>query len=438
MAGLDPSWVGILSFLIFIALLMVGLPIGIGMALVGFCGIWVLKGSTVALNALFQLPYSAISSWLLSVIPMFILMGYIAFYAGFTRDAYDTAYKWVGRFPGGLAVATLIGAALFGACSGSSVAATAALGKVALPEMERHGYDRRLAAGTVAMGGTLDALIPPSILLVLYGVITEESIAKLLIAGILPGILSMVCFILLVIVRVLFQPGLAPRGERFSWGERFASLKGGVGIGIIFVSIIGGLYSGIFTPTEAGAVGACSCLLLSLGMKRMDWTTFQKVVYDSLKVFSSIFLIILGAYIFVRFLALTRLPVSFAEFVIALQVHRMWVYLGIVAVYLILGCFMDALGLLFLTVPFIFPAAVALGFDPIWFGIILVKMLEIGLITPPVGIQAYVLKGVAPPEITLDDIFRGFVPFFLVDLFVVIGLLTLFPQIATYLPSLMK
>jgi tripartite ATP-independent transporter DctM subunit len=438
MINLDPALLGVLSFIAFIALLILGLPIGMAMALMGFCGIWMVKGSTVALNALFQLPFSAISSWLLSVIPMFILMGYIAFYAGFTRDAYDAAYKWVGRFPGGLAIATLIGAALFGACSGSSVAATAALGKVALPEMERHHYDRRLAAGTVAMGGTLDALIPPSILLVLYGVITEESIAKLLIAGILPGILSMVCFILLVIFRVLHRPELAPRGEKFSWKERFLSLKGTIGIVIIFVAIIGGLYTGIFTPTEAGAVGAFACLILSLVMRRMEWLNFQKVVCDSLKVFSSIFLIILGAYIFVRFLALTRLPVSFSEFVVALPVHRMWIYLGIIFVYLILGCFMDALGLLFLTVPFIFPAVVALGFDPIWFGIIVVKMLEIGLITPPVGIQAYVLKGVAPPEITLGDIFRGFVPFFLVDLFVVVGLLTLFPQIVTFLPSMMK
>jgi len=438
MIGLDPATIGILGFFIFIVLISLGLPIGIGMAVVGFLGIWAMKGSAVALNALYQLPYSAISSWLLSVIPMFVLMGYIAFYSGFTRDAYDTAYKWVGRLPGGLAIATLIGAALFGACSGSSVAATAALGKVALPEMERHNYDRKLAAGTVAMGGTLDALIPPSILLVLYGVITEESIAKLLIAGILPGILSMLCFILLVFFRVILRPQLAPRGERFSWKERLLSLKGGVGIGIIFMAIIGGLYTGIFTPTEAGAIGACSCLILSLTMRRMNWENFKEVIYESLKVFSSIFLIILGAYIFVRFLALSRIPVAFSEFVVALPVHRMWIYAGIIVVYLILGCFMDALGLLFLTVPFIFPSVMALGFDPIWFGIIVVKMLEIGLITPPVGIQAYVLKSVAPPNITLGDIFRGFLPFFLVDLFIVIGLLTLFPQIVTFLPSMMK
>ena len=437
MISLDPTLIGILGFIVFIALLAIGLPIGIGMAVVGFWGIWTLKGSAVALNALYQIPYSAVASWLLSVLPMFIFMGYIAFYAGFAKDAYGVAYKWFGRLPGGLAIATLMGAAAFGACSGSSVAATAALGKLAFPEMERYHYDRKLAAGTVAMGGTLAALIPPSILLVLYGVTTEESIAKLLIAGILPGLLSMFCFILLVVGIVIFRPQLAPPGESFSWKEKLLSLKGIGGILIIFVAISGGIYAGIFTPTEAGAVGAFTCLILALLMRRINWHLFKEMVYESLRVNATIFLIILGAYIFVRFLALTRLPVNFAEWIVTFQVHRMVIYAGIIVAYLILGCFMDAIGLLMLTVPFIFPSVVALGFDPIWFGIIVVKMLEIGLITPPVGIQTYVLKSVVP-GLTLREIIIGFIPFFFVDLFIVVGLLTLFPQIATFLPSMMK
>lgn len=437
MISLDPTLIGILGFIIFIALLAIGLPIGIGMAVVGFWGIWTLKGSAVALNALYQIPYSAIGSWLLSVLPMFIFMGYIAFYAGFARDAYEVAYKFYGRLPGGLAIATLMGAAAFGACSGSSVAATAALGKLAFPEMQRFHYDRRLAAGTIAMGGTLAALIPPSILLVLYGVTTEESIAKLLIAGILPGLLSMFCFILLVGVMVKFRPQLAPAGEKFSWRERLLSLKGIMGILVIFLAIAGGIYTGIFTPTEAGAVGASTCLVLSLVMRRINWKLFKEMIHESLRVNASIFLIILGAYIFVRFLALTRLPVNFAEWIVAFPVHRMVIFGGIIIAYLILGCFMDAIGLLLLTVPFIFPSVVALGFDPIWFGIIVVKMLEIGLLTPPVGIQTYVLKSVVP-GLTLREIIVGFIPFFLVDLFLVVGLLTLFPQIATFLPSLMR
>ncbi len=437
MSGFDPHTIGLLSFLIFIILLFLGVPIGVGMAVIGFGGIWVLKGPNVALNALYQIPYSAVTSWLLSVLPMFIFMGYIAFFAGFARDAFEAAYRWFGRLPGGLAITTLLGAAAFGACSGSSVAATAALGKLAFPEMERYHYDRRLAAGTVAMGGTLAALIPPSILLVLYGVTTEESIAKLLIAGILPGLLSMSCFILLVLIIVSFRPHLAPPGRHFTWREKLISLKGMGGILVIFLCIAGGIYSGVFTPTEAGAVGAGACLLLALGMRRLSWPLFQEAIRETLRVNANIFLIILGAYIFVRFLALTRLPVALAEWVMSLQVAPLTIYLFIIIAYLILGCFMDAIGLLMLTVPFIFPAVVALGFNPIWFGVIVVKMLEIGLLTPPVGIQAYVLKSVVP-GLTLRDIFVGFLPFFLVDLLVVIGLLTIFPQIATFLPSLMK
>ena len=438
MISLDPTLAGIAGFIIFLVLLMTtGMPIGVCMALVGFLGIWTISGWEVALSSLYQLPFGAVASWLLSVIPMFVLMGYIAFYSGFAKDAYDAAYKWVGRLPGGLAVATLIGAALFGACSGSSVAATATLGKLALPEMERYKYDRRLAAGTVAMGGTLDALIPPSILLVLYGVVTEQSISELLIAGILPGILSMGCFILLVVARAWARPELAPRGEKFSWRERLVGLKGVIGIAVIFVAVIGGLYTGTLTPTEAGAVGAFVMFILALGMRRLSWQNFKEVTTQSLKVYSTIFLIVLGAYIFVRFLALTRLPVSFSAWIVSLPVHPMVVYLGIIVAYLILGCFMDAIGLLLLTVPFIFVPMKALGFDLIWFGIIVVKMLEIGLLTPPVGIQTYVLKSVAP-YLTLKDIVWGFTPFLLVDLFIVIGLLTLFPQIATILPSMMK
>lgn len=437
MIGLDPSLIGILGFFSFIVLLIIGMPIGIGMAAVGFLGIVAYKGFNVALSTLFMIPYSATASWLLSVIPMFILMGSIAFYAGFTQDAYQSAYRWVGRFPGGLSVATLMGAAAFGACSGSSIAATAALGKLALPEMKRYGYNRSLAAGVIAMGGTLSALIPPSILLVIYGVVTEESIAKLLIAGVIPGILSMTFFAMLVVVWAKIRPEHAPRGEKFPWKERLVSLKKVTGILFLFICVTGGIYSGVFTPTEAGAVGAFIILLMALTMRRLNWERFKEIVVETLRVVSSIFLIVLGAYIYIQFLALTRLPVDFAEWVVGLEVHRLIIITGTVVVYLIMGCFLDALGLILLTVPFISPAIFALGFDPIWFGVVVVKLVEIGLLTPPVGIQAYVLKGVAP-ELSLREIFYGFIPFFIVDIFLMIGLLIAFPQIATLLPNFMK
>lgn len=436
MISLDPTFIGILGFVAFISLVIIGVPIGIGMGLVGFLGIVLYKGLPIALNTLFMVPYSATASWLLSVIPMFILMGNIAFYAGFTKDAYNAAYKWVGRFPGGLSVATLMGAAAFGACSGSSIAATAALGRLALPEMKRYGYNRSLAAGVVAMGGTLSALIPPSILLVIYGVITEESISKLLIAGIIPGVLSMALFAVLVVVWAKIRPAHAPRGESFSRRERLASLKDVIGILLLFICVTGGIYSGLFTPTEAGAVGAFIILIMALAMKRLNKQIFKEIVLETLRVVSSIFLIVLGAYIFIQFLSLTRLPVNFAEWVIGLHVDRIIIIIGTVAVYLILGCFLDALGLILLTVPFISTAISGLGFDLIWFGVIVVKLVEIGLLTPPVGIQAYVLKGVAP-ELSLRQIFSGFIPFFLVDIFCVIGLLIAFPQIATFLTTFM-
>jgi tripartite ATP-independent transporter DctM subunit len=435
--NLDPTLIGILGFLAFMVLLIIGMPIGIGMATVGFIGIVALKGFSVALATFFMIPYSATASWLLSVIPMFILMGSIAFYAGFTRDAYNSAYRWVGRFPGGLSVSTLMGAAAFGACSGSSIAATAALGRLALPEMKRYGYNRSLAAGVIAMGGTLSALIPPSILLVIYGVITEESIGKLLIAGVIPGLLSMAAFAALVVIWATFRPDHAPRGDKFSWKERLISLKDIGGILFLFICVTGGIYSGVFTPTEAGAVGAFIILVMAIAMRRLNWAIFKEIVIETLRVVSSIFLIVLGAYIFIQFLALSRLPVNFAEWVVGLEVHRMIIITGTVAVFLIMGCFLDALGLILLTVPFISPAIFALGFDPIWFGVVVVKLVEIGLLTPPVGIQAYVLKGVAP-ELSLREIFSGFIPFFVVDIFIVIGLLIAFPKIATFLPTLMR
>lgn len=437
MINLDPALIGAMGFLVFMVLLIIGMPIGIGMATVGFLGIVALKGLNVGLATFFMIPYSATASWLLSVIPMFILMGSIAFYAGFTRDAYNAAYRWVGRFPGGLAVSTLMGAAAFGACSGSSIAATAALGRLALPEMKRFGYNHSLAAGVIAMGGTLSALIPPSILLVIYGVITEESIGRLLIAGILPGLLSMAVFAGLVVAWAKFRPGHAPRGETFSWRERLISLKDIVGILFLFLCVTGGIYSGVFTPTEAGAVGAFIILIMAILMRRINRDIFKEIVIETLRVVSSIFLIVLGAYIFIQFLALSRLPVDFAEWVVGLHVHRMIIIAGTVAVFLIMGCFLDALGLILLTVPFISPAIFALGFDPIWFGVIVVKLVEIGLLTPPVGIQAYVLKGVAP-ELSLREIFSGFIPFFIVDIFIVIGLLIAFPQIATFLTTFMN
>jgi len=432
---LTATLVAVLALIVFLAILAVGVPIGVSMGLVGFFGIMALRGDA-AFATLFTIPYSAMASWSLSVIPMFLLMGYIGFHAGYTKDAYDAAYKWLGRLPGGVAIATLFGGAGFGACSGSSIAATAALGRIAIPEMERYGYDIKLACGSVAVAGTLAALIPPSILLVLYGIVAEQSVGKLLIAGIFPGILSMLCFSALVYVRALVSPQFAPKGETVSLAERLSSLKYGAPLLFIFFIVIAGIYSGVFTPTEAGSLGAFVISILSFAMRRLNLHTFTESIFETMRVTCSIFVIVLGAYIFIQFLAISRLPITFAEWAVSLPINRMLIFIGVLAVYLILGCFLDAIGLILLTVPFIFPAVSALGFDPIWFGVIVVKMVEIGLLTPPVGIQTYVLKGVVP-HIPVETIFGGIFPFFLVDLFIVIGLLIVFPDIALFLPNKM-
>ncbi|MBU1451335.1 MAG: TRAP transporter large permease [Proteobacteria bacterium] len=428
--------IAIVALVAFLGLLMVGVPIGIAMGAVGFLGIWFIRGFDACLMTLCTIPYSAIASWSLSVIPMFLLMGFIGFNAGFTRDAYLAAYRWLGRLPGGVAIATLFGGAGFGACSGSSIAATAALGKIAVPEMERIGYNPKLACGSAAVAGTLAALIPPSILLVIYGIVTEQSIGKLLIAGIIPGILSVICFSGLIVVQAILRPADAPKGERASMAEKINSLKYALPLLLLFIIVVAGIYGGIFTPTEAGAVGASAILLISLVIRRMTWHKLKESFVESIKVTCSIFVIVLGAYIFIQFLSISRLPINFSEWVVTLPIHRIWILLGVLGLYLILGCFLDALGLILLTVPFIFPAIEAMGFNPIWFGIIVVKMVEIGLLTPPVGIQSYVLKGVVP-HIPLGTIFAGILPFFLVDLFIVIGLMILFPDIVLFLPNQM-
>lgn len=439
MIPLDPSLICVLALTLFLGLIFVGVPLGVALGFAGFTGIVALKGMAVALNTLQMLPYSSTANWVLSVIPMFILMGNVTFLAGFTRDAYSAAYKWVGKYPGGLGIATLLGAACFGACSGSSIAATAALGKSALPEMLRFRYSQRLASGCVAMGGTLSALIPPSILMVIYGVVTEESISKLLMAGLVPGVVSLILFCLLTLGWALVRPGDAPRGEAFTLKQKLHSLKSVGGVLVLFICVVGGLLSGVFTATEAGAVGALIVFALAFITKRLtQWATVKEIVLDSLKVTSSIFIIVIGAYIFIQFMALTRVPILFSTWVIGLPLHRMLILIGVIVVYLLLGCILDALGLILLTVPFIGPIMFGLGFHPIWFGVLLVKLVEIGLLTPPVGIQAYVLKGVGPPDLTLDNIFLGILPFFLVDVFVFTALLIVFPEIALYVPSLMK
>jgi len=395
-------------------------------------GLWIMKNFNVAGNVLGFLPHAIVAHYSLSVIPLFIIMGYYAFYAGLTDDIFFTARQWVGHLPGGLAIASVFGCAGFAACTGASTASAAIMGRVAIPEMRKYGYHPRLAAGVVAASGTLASLIPPSVILVIYGIITEQSIGALLIGGFIPGVISAIIYAGMIYTRVKISPELGKLQPKASWKEKLYALKGTWGVLVLIFLIIGGIYSGVFTPTEAGGAGAFSAFLMALFMRRLTLERLKESLLETGRTTIMIFSIIVGVLIFVRFLALTGLPATFAEFVLELSLPRIVVILLIMSIYIFLGMFLDAIGMMMLTLPIVFPAVVALGYDPIWFGIIIVKMCEICLITPPVGLNCYIVRSVAP-DIPLEEVFRGIIPFVAMDVLTV-ALFIAFPGIITFLP----
>jgi tripartite ATP-independent transporter DctM subunit len=432
---MDPITIGLLGCVALLILLIIGMPIAFATALIGFLGIFVIKSWSVAAGTVGYLVYPLAAHYTLSVIPMFILMGYFAFYAGLTSDIFSVGRKWVGHLPGGMAIATVFGCAAFAASSGSSTASAAVMGKVAIPEMKKYHYDNKLSAGVVAASGTLASLIPPSAILVVFGVIVEESIGKLLIAGFLPGMLSAFIYALMLYVWARIKPEMAPVTSEFHLKEALASLKYVWGIGLLFILVIGGLYMGVFTPTEAGAAGAFGAFAIALFSLRLSWSNLFESLLETARATVMIFMIIIGVLIFMRFLALSGVSRAFIEAVQALPVPRWIILSGFLAFYVILGMFMDAIGMLTLTLPLMFPIIVGLGYHPIWFGIIAVKMCEVCLISPPIGLNVYMVRGVAP-DIPLEDMFKGVIPFLAMDILTLI-ILIIFPQIATFLPSKM-
>ncbi len=432
---MDPLILGFLGLAAIFVLVVLGMRIAFATALVGFVGLWVIKNMGVAASVVGFLPHGIVAHYSLSVIPLFIIMGYYAFYAGLTDDVFFTARQWVGHLPGGLAIASVFGCAGFAACTGASTASAAIMGRVAIPEMRKYGYHPRLAAGVVAASGTLASLIPPSVILVIYGIITEQSIGALLIGGFIPGIISAAIYAGMIYTRVKISPELGQVQPKASWKERFVSLRRTWGVLLLIFLVIGGIYSGVFTPTEAGGAAAFSAFLMALFMRRLTIERLKESLLETGRTTIMIFSIIVGVLIFVRFLALTGLPSNFAEFILGLQIPRLLILLMILSVYVFLGMFLDAIGMLMLTLPIIFPAVVSLGYDPIWFGIIAVKMCEICLITPPVGLNCYIVRSVAP-DIPLEEIFRGIIPFVAMDILTV-ALFIAFPQIITFLPSQM-
>lgn len=426
---------GIVGLLVLLILLSIRLPVGYSMACVGLAGFMLMISPVGGLTMAARACWDQFASYNFSVIPLFILMGQFAFASGISQRLYDSAHKWLGHMRGGLAMATVGACAGFAAVCGSSTATAATMGMVALPEMRRYNYDPALATGSIAAGGSMGILIPPSVILIVYGIMTEQSIGKLFAAGFIPGIMEAVAYIITISIICKINPKLGPRGPKQPLKSKVAGLWGGTAETMaIFILVLGGLFGGWFTPTEAGGVGAALVLGLSIVMRRLNWQGFVESVSSTTRTAAMILIIVLGAVIFNKFIAVTRLPFALAEWVVGLDMPPMAVMGLIIVVYLIGGCFMDALGLILLTVPIFFPVAVKLGFDPIWFGIIITRVTEIGVITPPVGMNVYVIKGVAR-DVPLSTIFKGITPFLVADIFSIL-LLLFVPQITLWLPSL--
>jgi C4-dicarboxylate transporter, DctM subunit len=430
---MDPIHVGIIGVVFLIAILFLNLPVAFCMAIVGLLGFGYLISAAAALNIIIKDFYTVFSSYDLTVIPLFVFMGQILFYSGISRKLYDAAFIWFGHYKGGLAMATVGACAAFSAISGSTNATAATMASVALPEMKRLKYRNELAAGTVAAGGSLGILIPPSVIFIVYGIMTEQSIGKLFMAGIFPGILLSVLFALTIYIWVSLKPEIAPRVANQGFKKKILALSGLIEVLILFVLVMGGLFIGIFTPTEAGAVGAFGGLLIPLVSRQLSWKGFLEALYSSTRTTCMILMIVAGATVFGHFLAVTTIPSTLSSWAVELPLPSWGIMLVIMFFFFIGGLFMDALGMILLTIPIFYPVAIAIGYDPIWFGVVIVLVTELGVITPPVGINVYVVNGIAR-DIPLEVIFKGTVPFVLA-LLTYLVIMIIFPQIALFLPS---
>ena len=432
---MTPTLAGVIGIAVLFVLMILRTPVAFAMLLVGFFGYWGLEGFRSAGAVLLTESYSAVSAYSLIVVPMFILLGNISSAAGYSRGLYDAAFAWVGRFRGGLASASVLGCAAFSAVSGSSVATAVTLGRVALPEMKRLGYSDGLATGAIAAGGTLGFLIPPSTGFVLYAILTEESIGRLFMAGIVPGLLLMGLFMATIWLVATLDPAAGPRGAVVPLAERFRILgRAAPLIGVIVLSI-GGIYVGVFTPVEASGIGAGLVLILALAQRRLTFGTLKAAMRDTLQTSAMLYMIVIGANVLNPFLAVTHIPATLGEGLEQLGLGAHGTLLVILLGYVVLGMFMDGLSMLVITIPVVFPVITGFGFDPIWFGVVAVIVIEMGMITPPVGLNVFVVRGVAE-GVSLTTVFRGVFPF-LLAMIAGLGLIILFPALATAIPDSM-
>ena len=418
--------------------LALGAHIGVALGFSGFLGIFLTVGPDAAFAQLATIPFSTTNSFTLAVIPLFILMGSFASVAAITTDLFRTAYVWLGGLRGGLAMATVMSSAAFGAASGSTIVNAAVFTKMAMPEMTRFGYDVRLSSGCIAAAGTLAALIPPSILMVVYGVITEQSIGKLLIAGIVPGVLTAIIYCTGIYVIARLRPDLAPQAKlSFTWGERWRSLYGVSGIMILFALVVGGIYGGYFPATYAGAVGAFGAFVIALVKRRLGLGSLIEVLKEAAVTTSVIFIIVVGGILFARFLTYSGLVTMISTALLSIGTGKYIYLLGFVVLFTVLGCFIEPIAIMVMTLPVMFPVMTAAGFDPIWLGVVSVKLAEIGVLTPPVGLNVFVVKSSSPVPVTLGQVFAGVTPFIALD-FLSLGLYVAFPEMILWLPNLMR
>jgi C4-dicarboxylate transporter DctM subunit len=428
--------IGVLGVILLFVLMLLRVHIAVALGIVGVLGIAIITNIDSALVKLANTAFSQSSLYLMSVIPVFQLMGELAYVSGITGDAYKTAEKWVGHLPGGLSMATTTACAAFAAVCGSSTAGATVMVPVSLPEMRKRKYDPGFALGSIASGGTLAILIPPSAAFILYGLITEQSIGALFLSGILPGILLTALFIVLTYIWTKRNPEIGPKGAEFSWRERLFSLGNLWPVLILFVVVMGGIYAGIVTVNEAAGVGVFAALVIALARKRLTKTNMVESLMSTLRATGMIFALIIGAMVFNYFLAVSGITILLSDFITSLPVPPLAIIAAILLMYLVLGCLMDAFAMLLIVVPIVFPIITALGFDPLWFGVISVVMIEVGLITPPVGINVFIISGMAK-DVPMTKIFRGITPFVMAAL-ICVAILVAFPQISLLIPYAAK
>ena len=427
--------VGIIGLAILFFLLSLKLPIGASLGIVGLGGLWYLKSADVAISKLALTSWEVVANYDLAVLPLFVLMAHIVFVTGLGQDLYTLAAKWLGRLPGGLAIATQGGCAGFAAVSASSVATAVTIGTVALPEMKRYKYDPALSVGAIAAGGTIGILIPPSGMLILYGILTETSIGKLFLAGFIPGILQAVFYMTAIYILCKRNPLLGPKGPSYTLREKLGAVRDCLEVIALVVFVLAGLMLGWFTATEAGAAGAFGAVIVSMLRRRLDWTKFKAALYETMKTSGMLYGILVGAYIFKYFIAVSTLPMMLTEFIGSLAWPPMAIMLCIIVLYIVLGTAMEEMSMMLLTIPILFPLVFALGFDAIWFGIIIVRMMQIAMISPPLGINMFVIQKVA--AVPIGTVYRGVIPFLYADV-VHVAMLLAFPAVVLFLPALAR